>query len=256
MTDLRLITIALSHFCEKARWALDRAGLEYVEEAHPPLLHGWATWRAGGGDTTPVLVTPDGTFGDSTDILRWVETKAKLGLYAAPDAAELEDLCDEELGPHTRRWVYSHVLRDARLTRRALTTGARAGARLAYRALQPVITLGMWKGLNITPESVVRSRAKVDMVFGKVDALLAQGRRYLGGDRLGAADIAFAALGAPMVGPEGYGPLGMDLPPIGDLPAAFHEEAKPFRDRPAGQLILRLYREERRARAGVGASGY
>lgn len=247
MTPLRLITIALSHFCEKARWALDRAGLPYVEEAHPPLLHNLATLRAGGGDTTPVLVTPEETLADSTDILRWLDARRPdLGLYAAPEAAALEDLFDETLGPHTRRWVYAHVLEDPVLTRRALTTGASGRARVAYRALQPLITFGMKRGLNITPASKERSRAKVEEVFAKVDALLADGRPYLGGDRFGAADLTFAALGAPAVTPDGYGPVGMDLPPMDDLPPAFLEEARPYRERPAGRHILRLYAEERR----------
>ena len=30
----RLLTIPISHFCEKARWALERAGLAYREERH------------------------------------------------------------------------------------------------------------------------------------------------------------------------------------------------------------------------------
>ena len=29
-----LITIPISHYCEKARWALDRAGVAYRERAH------------------------------------------------------------------------------------------------------------------------------------------------------------------------------------------------------------------------------
>jgi glutathione S-transferase len=31
---LRLVTIPISHYCEKARWSLERAGLEYREERH------------------------------------------------------------------------------------------------------------------------------------------------------------------------------------------------------------------------------
>ena len=31
-----LITIPLSHYCEKARWALDRVALSYREEPHAP----------------------------------------------------------------------------------------------------------------------------------------------------------------------------------------------------------------------------
>ncbi len=35
----RLITIPFSHFCEKARWSLDVAGVAYREEGHVPGLH-------------------------------------------------------------------------------------------------------------------------------------------------------------------------------------------------------------------------
>ena len=34
MSERRLLTIPISHYCEKARWALERAGLAYREERH------------------------------------------------------------------------------------------------------------------------------------------------------------------------------------------------------------------------------
>src|ERR1700728_3679182 len=63
MDTLRLITIPISHYCEKARWALDRVGLPYREERHVQGIHQLAARRAGGGVTVPVLVTPDGPIG-------------------------------------------------------------------------------------------------------------------------------------------------------------------------------------------------
>ena len=33
-----LITISFSHYCEKARWALDRCGIEFRERANLPLF--------------------------------------------------------------------------------------------------------------------------------------------------------------------------------------------------------------------------
>lgn len=39
----RLITVGFSHFCEKARWALDHSPLQYYEEKHGPALHLAAT---------------------------------------------------------------------------------------------------------------------------------------------------------------------------------------------------------------------
>src|SRR5205807_1393702 len=66
---LRLITIPISHYCEKARWALDRGGIAYREEPHIQGLHRYYARRAGGARTAPVLVTPEGAIGDSEHIL-------------------------------------------------------------------------------------------------------------------------------------------------------------------------------------------
>jgi glutathione S-transferase len=63
-----LITIPLSHYCEKARWALDRVALTFREHAYAPLLHLVATKRYAGG-TVPLLVHDGAHFVDSTAIL-------------------------------------------------------------------------------------------------------------------------------------------------------------------------------------------
>lgn len=248
---MRLLTISISHFCEKARWALDRAGLPYVEEPHAPLLHVWPVWRAGGGDSVPVLVTGEGVFADSTDILRFVDARAGLGLYPADperraEVDALEDLFDETLGPHVRRWAYHFVLADAALTRRALTVGVTARQRVAFSVGRPVIAAAMRRGMNITAESARRSRAKIDDMFARADALLADGRPFLTGDRFTAADLTFAALAAPLVGVDGYGPTHVPLPAFDALPAALREDARSLQARPAGALVARLYRDERR----------
>src|SRR6185295_10774861 len=81
-----LITIPLSHYCEKARWALDRVGLPYREEAHAPLLHRLATRRNDGG-TVPVLVHGGSRLIDSTDILEHVDAVCGGDLLYPRDAA-------------------------------------------------------------------------------------------------------------------------------------------------------------------------
>lgn len=70
---LRLITIPISHYCEKARWALERLEITYIEEPHPPLFHRLATSQSGRGTSVPVFVTETGTFSDSTDILQYLD---------------------------------------------------------------------------------------------------------------------------------------------------------------------------------------
>ena len=118
----RLITIPISHYCEKGRWALERAGLPYREERHVQGIHRLAARRAGGGSTVPVLVTPDGVIGDSAEILHWVDerTPGEQRLFPPEPGArsEVERLCrrlDEELGPKGRRLMYVHMLAQRKL---------------------------------------------------------------------------------------------------------------------------------------------
>src|SRR4051812_44916346 len=114
---VRLVTIPISHFCEKARWALGRAGVAYREERHVQGIHMLAARRAGGGSTVPVLVTPDGVLAESADILAWTDarTPERERLYPADprERGEVERLArrfDEQLGPPGRRLIYIHLL--------------------------------------------------------------------------------------------------------------------------------------------------
>ena len=85
----RLLTIPISHFCEKARWALERAGIEYDEERHVQGVHRVVSLRAGGSGTLPVLIAEDGVFTESEDILRWADARLEPEQRLFPDDAEL-----------------------------------------------------------------------------------------------------------------------------------------------------------------------
>ena len=78
--------------------------------------------------------------------------------------------------------------------------------------------------------------------------MLADGRRYLTGATLTFADITFASLGALAVLPPEYPGArlaGRRLALEDVTDPAWRREIEDFRARPAGQFILRLYREER-----------
>lgn len=51
-----LVTIGVSHYCEKARWALERFQLPFEERRHVPILHMPAAYFASGkGTSTPIF---------------------------------------------------------------------------------------------------------------------------------------------------------------------------------------------------------
>jgi glutathione S-transferase len=115
---LRLVTIPISHYCEKARWALDRAGIEYFEERHVQALHRIASRRAGGKGTVPVLVTPEGTLCESEQILLYADQRTddeERRLFPREPALREEIMrvsrwLDQGLGPDGRRLVYALML--------------------------------------------------------------------------------------------------------------------------------------------------
>lgn len=247
--DLTLITLPISHYCEKARWALDRAGLRYREEGHGPFFSRFAGRRHGVWSTVPVLVTPSGAFGDSTAILRFVDGRlpADRRLYpedlaARTEVEALEDRFDEHLGPHTRRVAYYFLLPDRKLVSDMLAQSLSPLQEAATRALFPVVRATLRRALRIDRAGADRSKQRIEETFAMVGDRLRDGRRYLTGDRFTAADLTFAALAAPALRPARY---GAKMPPFEALPAELQAEMTRMQGTPAGKFGLRLYEEER-----------
>jgi glutathione S-transferase len=249
---LRLVTIPISHYCEKARWALERAELPYREERHVQGIHRLAARRAGGGSTVPVLVTPEGSIGESQQILEWVDERLPVERRLFPQEqrsrAEVDRLCrrfDDVLGPHARRLLYVHMLRDRRLALRFNNEGVPAWEARTIRYGWPAIERVIQRVLEIRPESEAEDEP---IVWGELDfvaELLADGRPYLCGERFTAADLTFAALAAAVIVPPVYGVTLPQPPQMRPDTAALVERA---REHPAGAYALSLYARRAEAR--------
>jgi glutathione S-transferase len=246
---LRLVTIPISHYCEKARWALDRARIAYREERHVQGIHRLAARRAGGGITVPVLVTSEEVLGESEAILEWVDQRSpsELRLLGSHphERSEIRQLCrrfDAELGPRGRRLMYVHMFgqRDLALEfnnqgvpgweGRVLRWGWRPAARFVARELN------IYPGVEAEDEPVIWRE------FDFVADRLADSESYLCGDRFSAADLTFAALAAPMILPANY---GVPLPRPDVLAPAFAALISRAREHPAGQFALSMFAEHR-----------
>ena len=242
----RLITIPFSHYCEKARWALDRVGIPYTEEGHLPLFHYLPVRRAGGTRFVPIVVDGPTVIADSTDIVAWADARSP-GALLPPDpidraaALQLEDDFDRELGPATRRWVYFHLLPRHDLDHLILANVPR-WERLALTATRPLAAGFLRRALRIDEAGVARSLAKIESILARIADLLADGRRFLVGDRFTVADLTFASLAAPILLPPAY---GVTLPSPADLPAEPRARVEAWRASPAGRFALRLYDTER-----------
>jgi glutathione S-transferase len=245
----RLITIPISHYCEKARWALDRAGLAYAEERHVQGVHRIIARREGGGSTVPVLVTPEGVFTQSEQILSYADESLPENLRLFPadpvlrsEVEEVSRWLDDGLGPDGRRLMYAHMLEQRRLMLKVNCQGVPRWERRAMTALWPgVVRLGK-QALGINKTTPEADEARVRDAFDAIAERLADGRSYLCGDRFTAADLTFAALSASVLVPPHY---GVPLPQPELLPTETATAVRAFRAHPAGAYALELFRAER-----------
>ena len=246
-----LITIPISHYCEKARWALDRAGLGYVERPHLQVFHWAAVRRAGGGKTAPVLVRGDRVLADSADIVEEASAEAPPERRFFPDdpgaAAEVRDLAARlRHQPWTARAPLD-VLRPARPARHRdrlrHAPGVPAWQRRALPFVYPRGGPGHRPGTSRSrPPRRRGPRPRCTRIFDEVGERLGDGRPYLCGERFTAADLTFAALAASVLMPPEY---GVPLPQPEELPARWPTTVRELRAHPAGAHALAMFRDER-----------
>jgi len=256
---MRLITIPMSHYCEKARWALDHADVDYAEDAHLQVFHYRATRTLDAGDFVPVLVDGDHVIADSTAILSYLDARLseRRKLYPAALRTEIESLeedFDETLGVETRRWVYFHWMgQPAREVLQIATQGTPRWQQRVAPVLFPMLRVFLRKHLQVSGETVAQGLGVVTDRFDRVAERLRDGRPFLCGDQFTAADLSFACMAAPVLLPREY---GIRLPTLEQTPPAARADVERFCAHPAGQFALRLFREERlRRRTADGAAG-
>lgn len=242
----RLIAIPISHYCEKARWALERANIEYAEERHLQIFHHFFTLKVRGGLTTPVLKFGDGTvIAKSRNILEWTDTQVDPDRHLYPsDVADrvraVEHWLDVTLGPDGRAWFYGQMLGTPSLIEKYGLAGIPDFERRSFDKAFPFFKY--YLAARVRVQNTNPDISSIRGIFDEIADRLADGRPFLCGDRFTAADLTFAALAAPAVLPSKY---GVQLPRMNEMPAAMQPLLEELRDHPAGQFALRMFDTQR-----------
>ncbi len=205
-----LITFGRSHFCEKARWALDWHGIAYNEIGWPPGLHIILAKRCGAKATTlPILLEGDDVIQGSGAIIDWAENKCQdctRSLTPRTDQAEAQEIerrADEVIGVHVRRLAYSEMLpKHSHLVKPSLFVRASGWHRFVGDMMWPVVRRIMIRRHDIRPAAASESRARLNAELDWLDDKLADGRSYLVGDRFSRVDLTAASLLAEFARPR------------------------------------------------------
>jgi glutathione S-transferase len=243
-----LYIFAISHYCEKARWALDHYDIAYhLRPVMPGMNRGIAKKLGGTGGSLPFLKTADGFVGGSPAIIDWGENNRKPGrprLAGTDEAATraVEHRIDDVIGVHVRRFYYSDaLLTDPASVRpifsRDLPLFQKAAVTLGWSKIVPL----MIKGMDLGPDQGAASGKILEAELDWLDAMLADGRRYLTSDHLTRADIAAASLLAPLVNPAEHPTYGtLSLPPT------FAARIAAWESRPILRWVRDVYARDRR----------
>ena len=242
-----LHTIGPSHYCEKARWALARANVAYDEHRFPAVVH-FLRLLPLRVRTTPVLEMDDRMIADSTKILEYADTFVAPESKLFPDGelgkdvAALEARFDEDVGPPARRLAYAILCYEPDLFVSMMCEGVSKTDATILKVGRPAILTMMKRAFKVNDRqrAIDKTCTQLLAVFDDVTARLADGSKYLTGDRFTAADLCFASLAAPVLAPPNYGVRFPD-----ELPASYLEATKPLREHAAAKFVRRLFEEDR-----------
>jgi len=239
--------IAVSHFSEKARWALEYKSVEHERRAPPPGLHmpiAFALSR-GRAITFPVLELDGRRIADSTAIIAALEQRYPEPALYPEDAEErgraleLEDWFDEQLAPYVRRLAFHELRAEPELSREIMTRAAPEVAARAGRTLVP--TMRFFVGRRYRSRDAAGAEEAREKILAALDRLERElgDEEYLVGGRFTVADLTAAALLYPLVLPP-EGP-----PFIERMPSPYERFRDGIRERASYAWVQRIFARHR-----------
>ena len=244
--SLRLLTFAPMIDSELSRLLLRYYGVAYQEERH---LFGLVSVLAvlhGGTPQVPMLYGRDVRLTGPRGIVSRYDPDCPAGRRLVPPgqpaATRVEadwDRFNGRLATETAAFAYFHLLPRPDILIEPLcqalpASEARALRGWAYPALKWLLSLLLRLSAARAADALVRIRS----AFDYTDAILADGRPYVGGSDLTLGDFALVSAVAALLQPPRY---GAPIPPPEVLPAAMASLLAELRARPTGAYVRRFY---------------
>ena len=180
---LKLYTFNISHFSEKARWALDYEAIPFEEKVLLPGPHQLATRRMARRTHVPILEHDGQYVQGSSAIVDYVATRLGGTKLTAIDpterakALELEKTLDQAFGRGVQQILYSALLKDRRTIIDLWSSGGPVWARGFYAIAYPAVASAVKRMYKTSDaEGVAKAKQRFVTTFDELDAVLATQR--------------------------------------------------------------------------------
>jgi glutathione S-transferase len=228
---IQLYQFPFSHFCEKARWALDYKGVPYRIVNLLPGFHQRTVRKLAPKTCLPLLCDNGTIVQESSAIIDYLDEKhpnpslTPLSPQAAHEAREWERYLDQEIGVTLRLWSYYHRLPDQRLALRFLLQGSAWQKRPFFILAYPKVRRAMIQYMNINADTASQSERRLRAALDKLDKAL-ESHSFLVGNCFSRADLTACSLLSRFCLPDGNEASAL-LPPA-SLRLRAELEGRPF----------------------------
>ena len=244
---------------EIARWVLNINQILHIERRHAPRLYLKKVNKLTGNDgleNNPVLINTDSLIYTAESIVQYFDRiiPSERRLFPDDEIKKKEvvkwfKLFTNELDSYIWKYVYSELLRKRKHAIKLLKDGVPFIEKLILTLSYGSIKKGLIKQWDIEGHQPVEFLVEIQKIFEQVDELLKDGREYLTGDKITAADIAFASIAAPVILPQEF---GGSITKNNQISEELRQEIIDLRATPAGQFVMRLYQKDRPINLDLG----
>ncbi|WP_373079539.1 glutathione S-transferase family protein [Zhongshania sp.] len=242
----KLLIFPHSHFCEKARWALDYKGISYDPVAVMPGLHLKTIRKIAPGTSVPVLVYEDGlVIQGSSEIIDQIDSiypnrqLSPVTVEGRQACTDIETEMDEKLGVNIRRILYSTLLDYPAFIRQCFTHSMPVYKKLAYGMIASKLNKRIYDVYVISPAKVTEAKKAFDVAMDQMAKRIEQSP-YLVGEQFSRADLSVAAMLSLLTQPAEH-PF-----PWGDIPDAKAQAfCDHYREHPVSLWVNKMYQQYR-----------
>jgi len=242
---MKLLEFPHSHYCEKARWALDYKGIPFQPVAIMPGFHVITVHKYAPDTSVPVLLGDNEVVQGSNEIINYLEQKYPLHSLTPTDAdqrqtcLEIEQAMDERLGENIRRILYHRLLDYPDFIRYCFTYPMSGLKQSIFSLFYPILRNKIYKTYVISSTEVEHARREFDVAMGEIEKKIMR-RQYLVGEQFTRADLSVASMLSLLVMPPEHPFPWIEIPDR-KIRTFFDE----YQDHSVSEWVRKMYRDHR-----------